>query len=299
MPDSINSNYPHTPLGRRSIIPNIFTLLNLFFGCMAIVFALQTDSVIIYMNDQFNTSFNIPEKLSWAAICIIIAAIIDFVDGFVARLLKSTSEMGKQLDSLSDLVSFGVAPAMILYQLLKFSYAREVNGLDVSIIWLVPAFVLACAAAYRLAKFNLDTDQQYSFKGVPVPAVGLLIASFPLILHFSQIGAITSWIIDKFSIGHAEIEYFYSSVNGLIVNKWFLYPLIIVLSYLMVSNHRMMSLKFRDFTFKSNLSKIILLAVAIIAALLLQWIAVPVVFIVYILLSLTGPKTIGSKKKAE
>jgi CDP-diacylglycerol--serine O-phosphatidyltransferase len=78
---------------------------------MAIVFALQTNNVIIYVNDQYNSSFNIPEKISWAAICIIIAAVIDFLDGFVARLLKATSEMGKQLDSLSDVVSFGVAPS--------------------------------------------------------------------------------------------------------------------------------------------------------------------------------------------
>ncbi len=284
----MTDNWRPAPGGRWSVIgrllshimkqiPNIFTLFNLFFGCMAIVFALQTDTVIIYMNDQFNTSFNIPEKISWAAICIIIAAVIDFLDGFVARLLKATSEMGKQLDSLSDVVSFGIAPAMILYQLLKFSFAREVNGLDVSIIWLVPAFILACAAAYRLAKFNLDTDQQYSFKGVPVPAVGLLIASFPLILHFNSI----------------------NSINGLIINKWFLYGTIILLSYLMVSNLRIMSLKFADYKLKNNIPKIILLAVAIIAALFLQWIAVPVVFILYILLSLTSPKAIGSKNKTE
>ena len=253
-------------------IPNIFTLLNLFFGCMAIVFALQTNNVIIYVNDQYSTSFNIPEKLSWAAICIIIAAVIDFLDGFVARLLKATSEMGKQLDSLSDVVSFGAAPAVILYQLLRFSFAREENGLDVSILFLVPAFVLSCAAAYRLAKFNLDTTQKYSFKGVPVPAVGLLIASFPLILHFNSI----------------------DSVNNVLINKWFLYVTIIVLSYLMISNRRMMSLKFPDLTLKNNLPKIILLVVAIIAALFLQWIAVPVVFVIYILLSLTI-----SKNKAE
>lgn len=258
-------------------IPNIFTLLNLVFGCMAIVFALQTNAVIIYINDQFNSSFNIPEKLSWAAICILIAAAIDFLDGFVARLLKSTSEMGKQLDSLCDVVSFGVAPSVILYQLLKFSYAREENGLDVSIAWLIPSFLLACAAAYRLAKFNLDTDQQFSFKGVPVPAVGILIASFPLILHFNYI----------------------NSINALIINKWFLYAVILLLSYLMVSNHRMMSLKFADYTFKGNWQKITLLIVAIVAALFLQWIAVPVVFIVYVLLSLTGAKTIVPKNSVE
>ncbi len=249
-------------------LPNIFTLLNLFFGCMAIVFALQTNSVVIYLNDEFNSSFNIPEKLTWAAICIFIAAIIDFLDGFVARLLHATSSMGKQLDSLSDIVSFGVAPGVILYQLLRFSFAREENGLDVSIIWLAPAFLLSCAAAYRLAKFNLDDSQALSFKGVPVPAVGLLIASFPLILHFSNI----------------------ASINNLLINKWFLYALIITISYLMVCNLRIMSLKFSDFTFKNNRPKIILLAIVIIAAIFLHWVAVPVIFIFYVLLSLSTSK---------
>src|ERR1035437_10341269 len=147
----------------RKHIPNIFTILNLLFGCMAIVFALQTSAVVIYVNDEFNSSFNIPEKLTWSAICIGIAALIDFLDGFVARLLKSTSSMGKQLDSLSDIVSFGVAPAVIIYQLLRFSFAREENGLDVLILLLAPAFILSLAAAYRLAKFNLDESQVFSF----------------------------------------------------------------------------------------------------------------------------------------
>ena len=262
-----------SPLGIRGIIPNFFTLLNLFAGCLAIVFALQTNTVIFYINDQYSSSFNIPEKVSWAAICIIIAALIDFLDGFVARLFKATSELGKQLDSLSDLVSFGVAPAVIVYQLLRFSFAREENGLDLSVAWLLPAFLLALAAAYRLGKFNLDDGQQFSFKGVPVPAVGLLIASLPLILHFDYI----------------------SSVNNMIINKWFLYTLILVVSYLMVSSHRMIALKFSDFTLKNNMPKIILLVIATVAALFLHWIAVPVVFVIYVLLSLTIPKAIGPK----
>ena len=249
-------------------IPNIFTLLNLFFGCMAIVFALQTNAVIIYLNDEFNSSFNIPEKLTWAAACIIIAAVIDFLDGFVARLLKATSSMGKQLDSLSDVVSFGVAPGVIIYQLLRFSFAREENGLDATILSLSPAFILSGAAAYRLARFNLDESQSYSFKGVPVPAIGLLIASFPLILHFNTIG----------------------NINSLIINKWFLYALIIVLSYLMVSSVKMMSLKFTDFALKNNIPKITLLIIAIVSAIFLKWMAVPIVFIFYIILSLSTTK---------
>src|SRR5689334_18606732 len=140
-------------------IPNLFTLLNLFFGCIAIVYTLQTDNISIYTNDEFTSSFNIPEKISYAALFIFAAAIIDFLDGFVARLLNATSEMGKQLDSLADVVSFGVAPGAILFQFLRMSLMREETGLDASIIWLLPAFLVSCAAAYRLAKFNIDDTQ--------------------------------------------------------------------------------------------------------------------------------------------
>ncbi len=246
-------------------IPNIFTLLNLFFGCLAIVCILQTESVLIFVNDGFESSFNIPERLTLASIFLGIAALVDFLDGFVARLFNATSALGKQLDSLADVVSFGVAPGAILYQLLRFSFAREENGLEVSIIWLMPAFILSCAAAYRLAKFNLDETQSYHFKGVPSPAVGLLIASFPLILHFNA---------ETLGIGN------------ILINKWVLYFIVLLLSYLMVSNIPIMGMKFKDFTLKNNLPKIILLVIAIISAIFLQWIAVPVIFISYILLSL-------------
>ncbi|MCW3090712.1 MAG: pssA [Ferruginibacter sp.] len=246
-------------------IPNIFTLLNLFFGCIAIVFALQTESIVIYTSDEFTSSFNIPEKLSYAALFLFASALVDFLDGFVARFFKVCSEMGKQLDSLADVVSFGVAPGVILYQLLRISLMREENGLDASLIWLLPAFVLSCASAYRLAKFNLDTTQYYGFKGVPTPAVGLLIASFPLMLHYGG-GLI--------------------NINQLLINKWFLYILIIVLSWLMVSNLPIMALKFKDYSLKNNIPKILLLLIALLAIPLLKWLAIPVLFIAYIILSL-------------
>ena len=253
-------------------IPNIFTLLNLLFGCIAIVFTLQTDSIIIYVNDQFESSFNIPEKLTWAAFCIGLAAIIDFLDGFVARALHATSAFGKQLDSLSDIVSFGVAPAAIIYQLLRLSFAREENGLEASILWLLPAFIVSCAAAWRLAKFNLNEAPSRNFKGVPTPAVGLLIASFPLILHYNAA---------LFGVGNV------------LINKWVLYGLIFLLSYLMVSDLPMMSMKFKDYTLKNNLPKIILVGITIISAIFLQWVAAPVIFIVYILLSLAYKKALA------
>ena len=246
-------------------IPNLFTLLNLFLGCIAIVFALQTETISIYVGEDLSTHYNIPEKLSIAAYFIFAAAVIDFLDGFVARLMKATSEMGKQLDSLSDVVSFGVAPSVILYQLLRISFIKEEDGLETSIAWLLPAFIVACAGAYRLARFNLDNSQSYGFKGVPIPAAGLLIASFPLILHF----------------GNSFIN-----VNEWLTNKWVLYAVIVLVSWLMVSTLPLMALKFKDYSIKNNIPKIILLAVAILAALIFQWLAVPIVFIGYIILSL-------------
>jgi CDP-diacylglycerol---serine O-phosphatidyltransferase len=246
-------------------IPNIFTLINLFLGCIAIVFALQTETISIYVGDDLSSHYNIPEKISIASYFIFAAAVIDFLDGFVARLMNATSEMGKQLDSLSDVVSFGVAPSVILYQLLRVSFIKEENGLETSIAWLLPAFLVACAGAYRLARFNIDTSQSYGFKGVPIPAAGLLIASFPLILHYGN-------------------SYF--DVSSLLTNKWVLYAVIVVVSWLMVSTLPLMALKFRDYTIKNNLPKIILLVVAVLSAILFHWLAVPLVFIVYIILSL-------------
>ena len=198
------------------------------------------------------------------------AAIVDFLDGFVARLLKASSDMGKQLDSLSDVVSFGVAPSVILYQLLRTSFIKEENGLETSIAWLLPAFIVACAAAYRLARFNLDSSQSYGFKGVPVPAAGLFIASFPLILHY----------------GNNVIN-----VNEWLTNKWVLYAVIVMVSWLMVSTLPLMALKFRDFSIKNNIPKIMLLVVAVIAAFIFNWLAVPIIFIAYIILSLIFKKT--------
>lgn len=246
-------------------IPNIFTLFNLFFGCIAIVLTLQTETVILYSNDEFTNSFNLPEKMALAAFFIFASALVDFLDGFVARWFNVCSEMGKQLDSLADVVSFGVAPGVILYQLLRISWMREQNGLDIPILWLLPAFILSGAAAYRLAKFNIDSTQQYGFKGVPTPGVGLLIASFPLMLHYG------GGLVD---------------INQWLINKWVLYVLIVVLSWLMVSDLSILSLKFENYTVKSNLPKLILLLVAVVSLPMLHWLAIPVIFIAYIILSL-------------
>lgn len=253
-------------------IPNLFTLLNLVFGCLAIVFILQTGESIVLVQPEGFTAVNLPEKITWGAFFIFAAAIVDFLDGFVARLFKASSKMGTQLDSLADVVSFGVAPGLIFFQLLRISFAQQENGLNISMAWLLPAFIIPCAAAWRLAKFNLDEDQQTSFKGVPTPAMALLVASFPLIVYY----------------GYFDLQKF-------LYNKWVLYLLILLLSYLMVSNHRLMGLKFKDFSFQNNSTKyllVILSAIIIVVCLALKmiWLAVPAIFVFYLVLSLATKK---------
>lgn len=244
-------------------IPNIFTLLNLVVGFLAVILILQTGETILAQGNE-GYVITLPEKIGWGAICIAIAAVVDFLDGFVARLFNASSEMGRQLDSLADLVSFGVAPGLIMFQLLRITYAQQADGLDISMWALAPAVLFPCAGAYRLARFNLDRSQQYGFKGMPIPASGLLIASLPLILQGN-----------------------YLNINDVLLNKWVLYTIIVVLSYLMVSTIPFMALKFKNLSVKDNLPKVILIVTGIIAGIFLKWLAVPIVFICYIILSLT------------
>jgi CDP-diacylglycerol--serine O-phosphatidyltransferase len=244
-------------------IPNLFTLLNLVFGCIAIVFILQ-NGIIITADQDGMQMIDIPEKMWMASLFIGLAAVVDFLDGFVARLFNATSEMGKQLDSLADVVSFGVAPSLILYQFLRLSYSQEVDGLDISMWLLSPAFLVAAAAAYRLARFNLDTTNSDSFRGMPVPAVGIFVASFPLIYwNVNQ-----KWVMD------------------LLLNKWFIYGISLLLSWLMVSTIPLMALKFKDYSFGNNKEKYILIALAIILLVVLKWMAIPAIILAYVVLSL-------------
>lgn len=244
-------------------LPHFFTLLNLFFGCVALICILQNGITIVYSTDG-SQYVDIPEKIWLAPLFIGLAALADFIDGFLARRLKASSALGGELDSLADLVSFGVAPGMILYQFLRMSYMRQADGADVSMLLLLPALILPCAAAARLAVFNLDKSQSLSFRGIPVPAVGLTIASFPLIYWTKN----SNWVIN------------------LLLNKWILYALILLLSYGMVSHFRVMSMKFSKGASGQNLPRMILLIIAIISIFLFQWLAVPFIFLFYILLSL-------------
>lgn len=244
-------------------IPNLFTLLNLFFGCIALICILQNGITIIYSPD--GTQFaDIPERIWLAPLFIGLAALVDFLDGFLARLLKQSSPLGRELDSLADVVSFGVAPGMILYQFLRMSFIRQEDGADVSMVWLLPSLILPCAAAYRLAVFNLDTTQSTSFKGVPVPAVGLTVASLPLIYWTNS----SPWVIN------------------LLLNKWVLYLIILLLSLAMVSRLPMLSGKIGGRQDPQMVPRIILFLLSLIAVIFLHWLAVPLIFLFYIIISL-------------
>ena len=245
-------------------IPNLLTLGNLFFGCLAIVFILQTGETLVMQNEEGTWLAQMPEKIWWGSACIGIAALLDFFDGFVARWLKADSSLGKQLDSLADIVSFGVAPGIILYQLLRLSYIQEESALDTSMLALLPALLFPCAGAYRLARYNIDVSNPDAFDGVPIPAAGLLVASLPLIMVYN-----------------------YFNITTVLLNNWVLYLIIILLSWLMVSRLPMMAFKFRTFSMKENIPALILLMVAIVATVFINWLAVPVIFITYILVSLT------------
>jgi CDP-diacylglycerol--serine O-phosphatidyltransferase len=164
---------------------------------------------------------------------------------------------------------------MILYELLRVGYAQRDNGLDVSTIALLPAFLYTAAVAWRLAKFNISTNQTDSFIGVPSPATGLLIASFPLIVWHQ----------------YFEIQTFF-------INPWILYALVAIISYLLVCNRRFMALKFKDLSFKTNGIKYALLIIGVISIFLLKWLAVPMIFIMYLVLSIFSKEEI-SKDQTE
>jgi CDP-diacylglycerol--serine O-phosphatidyltransferase len=253
----------------RKQIPNIITLLNLLFGCLAIVSCFQFGTTAS-ISDSGEMLIEIPEKLFLASLFIGVAAVVDFLDGFVARLLKVSSEMGKQLDSLADVVSFGVAPACIVYQFLRLALANDVNALSTSSLLFVPAFIIPMAGAYRLARFNLDQTQSTYFKGVPIPMIGLLTAAFPLMYWQPNLG----WIAK------------------LLLSPIFWYIYILAVSYLMVMTRPMLALKSLSSKKKLMLPLGLVVVETIVSAFFFKWVAIPFGFMGYCIVSLMYPKTI-------
>jgi CDP-diacylglycerol--serine O-phosphatidyltransferase len=209
------------------------------------------------------------DGIETACYLIFIAGLLDFLDGFVARILGLQSEIGKQLDSLADIVTFGVVPGLIMYVLLANSFQVFEGAMRLEVVYFLPGFLITVFAAIRLAKFNIDSSQSNEFKGVPTPAVGLLIASLPLIIRSDATG-----------------------LSKYLVDYKMLYGIVLILSFLMVSNFRMLGLKFKSLDFGENKWKfllIILSALTIILSLFVfdwKFLFIPILFALYIVVSI-------------
>ncbi len=237
-------------------IPNIITSLNILCGCVAILFAISGD-------------------LIGAAFFVFFGIFFDFFDGLAARLLNAQSELGLQLDSLADVITSGVVPGIVMFQMFNLSiYGEMPNFIDTfsaeawnsSLIKYLPliGLLIVVASAYRLAKFNVDTRQTTSFIGLPTPANAILILSLPLILHYQYLAI----------------------AETIILNIWFLIALTFASCFLLNAEISLFALKFKTWDFKSNIIRYLFLVVCIVLLLLLQFVAIPLIILLYIFLSL-------------
>ena len=227
-------------------MPNTITCLNLLCGCLSIVSSLNGE-------------------LETAAYFILAGAVFDFFDGFVARWLKAYSAIGKELDSLADVVSFGMAPATIMYTLLLSAVAR--HGLSIEMFtcgWFIAAlaFIIAIFSALRLAMFNIDVRQTDSFIGLPTPANALFICSLAFV-----------------SSGNHSLTIFAG-------NLFFLLAVTAVFSYLLIAELPLFSLKFKSFNWKNNKIRYIFITLSACILMTLHWAGLAVVILIYIILSI-------------
>ena len=229
----------------KAFVPNFITLLNLLSGGIAVIFAVKGD-------------------LSTAALFVFFGIFFDFFDGFLARKLNVSSEMGLQLDSLADLVTSGLAPALVLVNLIELSILpwQDTN----CFLPYLGLLVLLCSA-YRLAKFNISTEQSQFFIGLPTPANALLIMSLPLILDYQNS----------------------DSYNALILNPFFLVVVTLLSSFLLNAPVKLIALKFKTWNFSENASKYILIIFSLVGLILFKFAGIPLIIIFYIILSLVNP----------
>ncbi len=227
-------------------LPNTLTLINLFFGCLAVVFV-----------------FNY--RLDWVPYCIAASLVADFLDGFAARFTKKSTEIGKQLDSLADMVSFGVVPAVILFELLFQLYESDATTYSLKRMYLysAPAFLVALFAALRLAKFNLDTRQSEGFIGLATPAATVFIIGILLIVLHNPFG-LNSWVYQKI----------------------FLYSVAVITSLLMVAEIPMFSFKFKSFAWSGNEVRYLFIILSIILLAAFKFAGISLIIIFYILISI-------------
>jgi CDP-diacylglycerol--serine O-phosphatidyltransferase len=220
------------PLIMKRHLPNFLTCCNLICGCFGVVFVLE--------------GRDIP-----AAYFVWLAGVFDFFDGFVARLLKVSSPIGKELDSLADVVSFGLLPTVVMYRMID-------DSTDLTYLPYL-AFLIAVCSALRLAIFNVDETQTDSFKGLNTPANSIFITSLPLI---------------------------HSSVGTWLYTPWVLTTITIVFSLLLVSRIEFFALKFKSFRWSDNKLRFTFLIVSVLLLIALKVLAIPIIIILYIVLSL-------------
>ncbi|GHA73732.1 CDP-diacylglycerol--serine O-phosphatidyltransferase [Pontibacter akesuensis] len=223
-------------------IPNAITCLNLLAGCIGLYFAFKGELV-------------------YTAYLIGIAAVLDFLDGMVARLMHAYSEIGKQLDSLADMVSFGVVPGTIMFMLLQ-RLESPFLGIPADIVPFF-GFLITIFSALRLAKFNIDTRQSEQFIGLPTPACTLFVASLPLILETGDL-----------------------IMFEIILNQAVLLILTVALSFLLVAELPLFALKFKHFGWQGNSIRFIFLGLSVILVAMLKFAAIPLIIVLYILLSI-------------
>lgn len=227
-------------------IPNLLTLFNLFMGCVAVVFI-----------------FNYQMEL--VPYCVLASLIADFLDGFAARAFKSASDIGKQLDSLADVVSFGLVPGAIMFNLLFDKYETGYSFFSSTKMYILsaPAFILTLFAALRLAKFNVDTRQTNSFLGLPTPAMTIFIVGYLLIIQHDPLGL-------------ADVLY----------KRPLMYGLILFIAPMMLIELPMFALKFKSFGWKGNEVVYLFLLVCLILLVTLKFAAVSLIILLYILISI-------------
>ncbi|RZS93134.1 CDP-alcohol phosphatidyltransferase family protein [Aquimarina brevivitae] len=252
-------------MGFKKHIPNLITLLNLFSGCIAVLFAVK-------------------DQLALAAFFVMLGIVFDFFDGLAARVLKVQSDLGLQLDSLADMVTSGVVPGIVMFQLMTRAFGQPfyesadswnsdelITNFDVSYVSLL-GFCITLASAYRLAKFNIDTRQTTSFIGLPTPANTILILSLPLILIYQN----EAWI------------------SAILLSPYVLVGLTVLSCYLLNAEIPLFALKFKTWGFKENKVRYLFLILVFVLIALLKFMAVPVIILSYILISIfTNQKSVA------
>lgn len=222
-------------------IPNLITLLNLFSGCIALIFAIDLNFEMAF----FFVSLGI---------------FLDFFDGFFARLFKVSSPLGLQLDSLADMVTSGVVPGFVMVLMLSNGNLSVNNWLPYL------GFIITLGSCYRLANFNIDTRQTDSFIGLPTPANALLILSLPLILQ------------------NTSSEF----VQNLLTNPYFLLATTAFSAFILNAEIPLFSLKIKEFNFAKNKLQIIFLSMSVFLLIVLQFLAIPLIILFYVLLSVVN-----------